>query len=353
MKKKILACALFSIFSSHVFSETTLTLDTTRIYQQIDGFGASDSWVINPLIKKWQAEKNEQQIEQLADLFFSEYGGIGLSAWRFNIGTGSEEQGDASQIMPADLYRRTELLQASAGADIDSSKQTGQIRFLHEAVKRGVSDIVAFSNSPPVWMTKNGLAHPDKDSGSSNLSLNRVDDFAAFLTDVVSYLRDEGIPVNYLSPINEPTWDWEDPKQEGNRYNIQEMKAIYLSVYDALKKAGLHHEVEVDGGESVQYMSALSDEGYMAFTGDDHPYNKGMNKTAFGSYKNYISELLGDREVRKALSNKISLHGYFSDNSEKNMGELRDRIWDEIQAASPGFGNCKSDERRQGCLPDK
>ena len=197
MKKKILACALFSLFSSHVFSETTLTLDTTKTYQQIDGFGA-------------------------------------------------------------------------------------------------------------------------------------------FLTNVVSYLRDEGIPVNYLSPINEPTWDWEDPKQEGNRYNIQEMKAVYLSVYDALKKAGLHHEVEVDGGESVQYMSELSDEGYMAFTGDDHPYNKGMNKTDFGSYKNYIPELLGDPEVRKALSNKISLHVYFSDNSEKNMDELRDRIWDEIQAASPG-----------------
>lgn len=84
-------------------------------YQTIDNFGASDAWTIDPLIRKWREESHDKQIEYLADLLFDTEKGIGLSAWRFNLGAVSYEQGNESQTMPVKYYRRALLLICNAG----------------------------------------------------------------------------------------------------------------------------------------------------------------------------------------------------------------------------------------------
>src|SRR5690606_27799441 len=78
-------------------------------YQSMHSFGASDCWTTK-FVGKWQDEKKKNYI---ADLLFSldtlsdgTPQGIGLSLWRFNIGSGSFEQGAASNI--ADEWRREE-----------------------------------------------------------------------------------------------------------------------------------------------------------------------------------------------------------------------------------------------------
>ena len=106
---------------------TTVTVDYDQTYQTIDGFGASDAWSINPAVSKWLRRGEEAQVEALADQLFSVEHGIGLSAWRFNIGAGSAEQGENSAI--PDTYRRAELLIPAPGAPVDTQKQSGQIRF--------------------------------------------------------------------------------------------------------------------------------------------------------------------------------------------------------------------------------
>jgi O-glycosyl hydrolase len=328
-------------FEMNVASEVT--------HQTIDGFGASDAWSIDPLVKKWTEEGLEADIEALADLLFDTQAGIGLSMWRFNIGAGSKEQGSGSNI--SDAYRRAEVLFSSESATIaDSTKQSGQVRFLGEAYERGVEAIVAFSNSPPVYLTKNGLAHPGNGTlesvnpncpsasqgapvGSTNLCPDKVDAFAEFLVKVLAYLHNEvGVPVNYVSPINEPTWDWQGQTQEGNRYNVTDMRAVYSSVRDALTAAGL--PVEVDGTEVVEYTAALSDSYKSSFDGS--AYSGGMNGSGNGSYKNFIDEFLGDPVMRDLLGNKISMHGYFSDAAADRLGTLRDLTWQNLQEASPG-----------------
>jgi hypothetical protein len=60
------------------------TADPSKTYQMIEHFGASDAWSADP-VGKWWSEANKNI---LADFLFSMDNGIGLSAWRFNIGGG-------------------------------------------------------------------------------------------------------------------------------------------------------------------------------------------------------------------------------------------------------------------------
>jgi len=315
--------------------ETSLTIAYDQAHQEIDGFGASDAWSIDPTIGKWIKENDQAAIDRLADRLFSVDHGIGLSAWRFNIGAGSAEQEDASRI--PDRMRRAQLLIANPGGPIDRSKQLGQIRMLQEAYERGVTQYVAFANSPPHWATKNGLTHPGDGTGvgSTNLDPERLDDFAEFLVDVVTYLRGDavGVPVNYLSPINEPTWEWQGQSQEANRYNMDEVAAVYRRVAEALSKASLGAEVEVDGPEVVEYAAALGDAHKREFDGS--VFDGGMNGRGLGSYKNYIDELLGNPELRDVLHNKISVHAYWSEASADRLGRLRDLLRENLRSVSP------------------
>lgn len=77
--------------------------------QTIHSFGASDCWRTQYIGCDWPLEKREQIADLLFCSDFDEWGnpkGIGLSLWRFNIGSGSHEAGDSSGI--SSDWRRTE-----------------------------------------------------------------------------------------------------------------------------------------------------------------------------------------------------------------------------------------------------
>ena len=139
-----------------------VSIDGSVRYQTIDNFGASDAWSMDPLGKHW-TEENKSRV---ADLLFSREKGIGLSAWRFNIGAGSTE---TDQTIISNPWRRSEAFKSTEDGAYDWSKQAGQQWFLHAAKERGVDTLIGFVNSPPVWMTKNGHAQPDSTVGSTNL----------------------------------------------------------------------------------------------------------------------------------------------------------------------------------------
>ncbi len=323
------------LFPARTLAETQLNVSYDQTHQRIDGFGASDAWSIDPIISKWEVEGKQDDIEALADLLFSIESGIGLSAWRFNIGAGSAQQGADSNI--PDPLRRAQLLMPGADSDIDQSKQRGQIRLLSEAHERGVSNLVAFVNSPPHWLTKNGLTHPGdgKEAGSSNLDMKGADEFSAFLVAVLEYLRGAsvGVPVNFISPVNEPSWHWQGQSQEGNRYNNEELKTIFKSLYTALQKAGLEHDVEIDAAEVPELRAALNDDYNTRLDGDI--YTGGMNATPHGVYKNYLDVFLGDPDMRKVLGNKLSVHSYRSSASSDLLGKLRDLLAQNLADVSP------------------
>ncbi|MDE6337614.1 MAG: hypothetical protein K2L34_13705, partial [Muribaculaceae bacterium] len=72
-----------------------VTVTTSKTYQEMEGFGASDCWLPNQIGQYWVDNRNE-----IAQLLFSQNisaagqpNGIGLSMWRVNLGAGSAEQG--------------------------------------------------------------------------------------------------------------------------------------------------------------------------------------------------------------------------------------------------------------------
>jgi len=200
-------------------------------YQTIDGFGASDAWRAQFVGKNWPLEKRNQ----IADLLFSqeldEAGnplGIGLSIWRFNITAGTTEQGDASGIQ--NVWRRGECFQKPDGS-YDWNKQQGQQWFLKAAKQRGVEKLLAFPNAPPVHLSANGLGYASEGQININLKPGGMAHYAKFLADVVDHFADEGLTFDYLSPVNEPQWDWQDGGQEGTPALNEEIYSLvkYLS----------------------------------------------------------------------------------------------------------------------------
>ena len=77
---------------------TGITIDLHDEKQVIHSFGASDAWTCQFVGKNWPIEKRKA----IADLLFGKEvdsegnpKGIALSMWRFNVGAGSAEQGEA------------------------------------------------------------------------------------------------------------------------------------------------------------------------------------------------------------------------------------------------------------------
>src|SRR5690606_1612077 len=138
-------------------------------FQTIHNFGASDAWSLQFVGANWPAQKQAR----IADLLFSleeqtdgSPVGIGLSAWRFNIGAGSAAQGEERGT--GDRWRRADAFLRPDGG-FDPSAQPGQRAFLRAARARGVEQFYAFSNSPPVstnprccggWGTTRGSCAP-------------------------------------------------------------------------------------------------------------------------------------------------------------------------------------------------
>jgi hypothetical protein len=70
-------------------STFTITIDINKTAQTIENIGASGCWYSEEIGKYWPVNKKEKIAELLFSRKFDKQGnplGIGLSAWRFNVG---------------------------------------------------------------------------------------------------------------------------------------------------------------------------------------------------------------------------------------------------------------------------
>ncbi len=232
---------IFSIQGVKKDDVIALKIDVDTEYQTMHSFGASDAWRCQFVGNNWPIEKREQIAEWLFSKEFDSNGnpkGIGLSLWRFSIGAGSAEQGDSSGI--THTWRRAESFQAADGS-YDWSKQQGQQWFLRKAKEYGVDYSLAFTISAPVHMTLNGKAFAEKGRKQFNVAPGKLDDYASFLVDVCDHFEAEGLPFDYLSPYNEPQWEWNGPSQEGTPATNEELYVFtkYLDKEITSRNSGL------------------------------------------------------------------------------------------------------------------
>jgi O-glycosyl hydrolase len=245
-------------------SVRTATITLTADKQSIHSFGASDCWGIKFVGKNWPLAKRNE----IADLLFSKDvdangnpKGIGLSLWRINIGAGSFEQGAASNI--ASEWRREECFQNASGV-YDWNKQAGNRWFAQAAKARGVENLLLFSIAAPVHMAKNGLATGNPaaaELGRINLQSDKFDDYAEFMAEVAKNYTQSGLPINYISPVNETNWNWVlgangQASQEGTSATNAEIFQLATELNNRIVAKGLNTKIALCESGSHGYTAS-------------------------------------------------------------------------------------------------
>lgn len=247
MNSAFISCSSDTTESSDSTVETTreLTVNLNTNLQTMESFGASDAWQCNNIGKNWPTEKKNA----IADLLFSQDvdsegnpKGIGLSLWRFNLGAGSSEQGDASDI--TDEWRRSECF-TTDGVSYDMSKQAGQVWFMKAAKQRGVDKLLAFTNSAPVYLTQNGKAHATINT-FYNLKDGKMPELADFWVNAIDKLKSQhNLDIDYLSPFNEPQYEWDGTGQEGSPASNANIYSFVNTLAPKLQAKGLNSQIVV------------------------------------------------------------------------------------------------------------
>lgn len=243
MKRTVLLTALLLV-SVHLLATQSLLLDTTsqnRIpivihpnqkQQKIDGWGGSLNWWANMMGKFPDA-----RIKLICDWITDPVNGLNMNIFRFNIGGGDN---------PSHIHMRTDGgvmpgYKASASAAYNWKQDSCQRKIVKQMIasriaKAGINDLklVAFSNSPPWWMTNSECTSGNTTGTVCNLRYDQFGAFADYLTDVVNYYHtDLGITFQYLEPFNEPYSNWWLAKtangQEGCYFsNVNQQNLIQL-----------------------------------------------------------------------------------------------------------------------------
>ncbi|WP_158796474.1 glycoside hydrolase [Pedobacter sp. L105] len=256
----VLLCSAAILVKADQPADTVIhvRIDFSRSAQTINNIGASGCWFSEGIGKFWPAEKKEK----IASLLFSKKldkngnpEGIGLSSWRFNIGAGTSEQGESSGIK--DFRKRTESFLKPDGT-YDWNKQSGYQFFLKKAHDYGVETLIAFSNSPPVQFTKNGLGYKTEKNYTANLKTDQYAAYADFLAQVIKHFDQQGLHFQYVSPVNEPQWDWShkymEADQEGSPWKNEDIYKITQQLDLALSKEKLDSKILIAEAGMLNYL---------------------------------------------------------------------------------------------------
>lgn len=300
--------------------DITLNINEQKTFQEIHSFGASDSWRCQFVGENWPIEKRNK----IADLLFSlendENGnpkGIGLSNWRFYLGAGSAEQGDNSDIQ--NVWRRSECF-LDADGNYDWTKYKGQRWFLQQAKQKGVPCFTAYTISPPVFYTKNGLAHATKGDLGFNLKPEYYDDYSKYLVDVLEYFeKNENVYFDFISPFNEPQWAWDKNNQEGTPATNKELYNYLKVLSEELNNRNLRTKMLVGEAGDLGYL--FEEKG------------KNNNGDQINVFFNPKSDLyIGDFNN---LEYAITSHSYFTTWPIDQQIQYREKLVKRIQEINP------------------
>lgn len=224
-------------------ADIKLTIDKDTQYKTLDGFGTSACW--------WAQMCPDKYDEMLAKELFSKEG-LGLNIYRYNIGGGEREN---PNTILGNEWHKTESFyyydEAAGEYKYDFTRDAEAQQMLDLALSYGVVDtVVLFANSPHYSMTETGRASGSENWWQSNLPRKNYDAYADYFLTITEYFLNKGVPVKYISPINEPQWMWgvDNNRQEGCYYSPEEFFDLYSIFAEKIRERKL--PVKLSGPES-------------------------------------------------------------------------------------------------------
>ena len=287
--------------------KANVTIDTLTKGQTIRDFGSSDCWSAEFVSDYFSEGEKTKAAKWLFSKQMDADGnpeGIGLSCWRVNVGAGSASQGADSNI--EEEIHRTECFLREDGT-YDWTRCDGQQWFMRQAKEYGVEHFVLFSNSPPIYFTKTGKANTNGHTLTCNLKTNRFGDFAEFLATTAQHFTDEGYNITYISPVNEPQYDWKDG-QEGAPWENTDIRKLVSALDSSIREHQLSTEILIPEAGSW----------YNLYGGTNAHANNQLDAFFKPSNTNtYIGDLAS---VAKAVAG----HSYWSVGTNETLKEVRE-----------------------------
>ena len=264
-------------------ADVSLALRPDKSYQTVSGFGASACW--------WAQDIGGSAFaEDVAKALYSKEG-LGLNIYRYNLGGGEKENPD-SRISGNRATESFKVKNARTGEwEYDFTRDANAQRMLELALSYGCVDtVVLFANSPHYSLTVTGQATGGTEEYFSNLP---PENYGAFADDCIAaarYFIEKGVPVKYLSPINEPQWSWGGGwvGQEGCHYEPDEILAVMRVFARKIRESGL--DILLMAPESGEVSDVTLD---------------------------WFSRLAADPEIAPALGS-LAYHSYWSDGNAYN-----------------------------------
>jgi len=275
------AVAAFVIIMILCFGECKMkiTIDQSRELQKVYGWGSSSCW--------WsQNVSDEADREKIAKLLYSKEG-LALNIYRYNIGAGYDEAnnrvGNPWRVTESFLVKNEE----TGEWGYDFSRDKNAVEMMKKCLSYGCIDtVILFANSPHYSFTVTGQSSGGFEPHVSNLKEECYEKYADYLITITEHFIDEGIPVKFISPINEPQWSWggEWVGQEGCHYEPDEVIAFLKILAVKIKESGLNVKIYApESGEIGAFTCGLFD------------------------------KMLADENIKDVLG-ALSYHSYWADN---------------------------------------
>ena len=327
-----------------------VTVNPAAEYQTMEGFAAADAWAGALVGWMW----NDSVKQEIADFLFSREDdalghpkGIGLSMWRINLGAGGWEQGDNSMIgldgawfpnqtkwnhtRRAECYLKTDLVLAGtlsrspSADDYDWTKCAGHQYWMKEAKKRGTEVFVAACFSPVVTWTQNnwGYMNPVNPPRSGNLTETGFTAYPAYLADVADHFAGEtvvdrwgktqSLRFDYISPVNEPQFNWTGGNQEGSSWSNANIARLSRNLDTAIKDPGRTNinptNTKILIPEAGHWTSALG-------TSGDYSEAQNQMNNFFQAGSNYVGNL-------DSMAPVFGGHTYWTHDTDQMMVNTR------------------------------
>ncbi len=268
-----------------------INLKDAKTLQKLRGWGTSACW--------WsQYCSNEETQNEIAKLLYGD-DGLKLNIYRYNVGGGT----DPENYRVKDPWRRSESFmlydRESEETSWDFSRDKNAVTMMKKCLDLGnIDTLVLFANSPHYSQTSTGQASGSLLYHTCNIPKSKYKSFVDYFLDVTEHFLNEGFPVNYISPINEPQWKWGGNYvwQEGCHYETEEVIEILHLFAEEIIRRKL--PVKLYAPESGEFL---------------------------GKTVEYLEAMLEDEKIMEVLG-VFAFHSYHSDNSPEIRYEFFERL---------------------------